>query len=86
MGKPVLISKLQDMCYHITVYRCRALKPADAYLHVLVCSVPSRYPARGGVYVRHCSVELRKQVLPRLTRPAPTRRGADHSSRTLENG
>ncbi len=25
MGKPVLISKLQDWCYGITVYRCRAL-------------------------------------------------------------
>ncbi len=24
-GKPVLISKLQDLCYGITVYRCRAL-------------------------------------------------------------
>lgn len=27
--------------------------------------------ARGGVYDRHCSTELRKQVFPRLDRPAP---------------
>ncbi len=31
MGKPVLISKLEDRCYGITVYRCRALDRTTLY-------------------------------------------------------
>ncbi len=42
MGKPVLISKLQDRCYSITVYRCRAL------LHrQVVCLASVRYLSLG---------------------------------------
>ncbi len=33
MGKPVLISKLQDRCYSITMYRCRALEAFTAKTH-----------------------------------------------------
>ncbi len=33
MGKPILISKLQDRCYGITVYPCRALQ---LYVIVLI--------------------------------------------------
>jgi len=36
--------------------------------------------ARGGVCARHCSTELRKQVLPRLRNPAPGRRALSHCS------
>lgn len=38
----------------------------------------------GGVYVRHCSTELRKQVLPRLCRPAPAWLGG--SARSIQLG
>ncbi len=33
MGKPVLLSKLQDLCYGITVYRCRALIDSVHFQH-----------------------------------------------------
>mmetsp|Transcript_1000 Transcript_1000/g.3892 ORF Transcript_1000/g.3892 Transcript_1000/m.3892 type:complete len:291 (-) Transcript_1000:112-984(-) len=40
----------------------------------LRCSPARQNDASGGVCVRHCVTAFRKQVLPRLARPAPTRR------------
>ena len=36
--------------------------------------------------MRHCSTELRKQVLPMFSRPAPIRRTFGHSSLTRSGG
>lgn len=35
------------------------------------CFPLCKYAAKGSVYVKHCSTELRKQVFPKFSRPAP---------------
>lgn len=35
------------------------------------CFPLCKYAAKGSVYVKHCNTELRKQVFPRLYKPAP---------------
>lgn len=47
-------------------------------IHLFLCFAVKRCWARGAVYVKHCSTELRKHVFWPLIRPGPTRRVVFH--------
>lgn len=57
----------------------------ESYLQELWCLPLCKYAARGSVYVRHCNTELRKQVFPRFSRPAPCKSYTPSSQLLLDN-
>ena len=64
----------RQMCSPISYTASNPPPPPRLLPRALRCSPARQNEASGGVCVRHCVTAFRKQVFPRLARPAPTLR------------